>query len=222
MTIFHRTFSLLMFSADQSEKLKDIAPQFSSEGDETGRIFDLFAAMPEQYKIAGGASQEGSFLSNVKQDTKRNVWIEQNWGSDKPSFTLFINPGEFDTAAQIVLEKYEVDITALKANLNEDALQAGCIFEKSSFILMLSNRTPRSFIEYHIADLMNERIGLCVFDKELKETQPACTVYGSVTPVMGIKYRTKLDVNALVVKAITFILVFGMLGLFIWNHLYGF
>lgn len=207
-----------MLTEDQAAKLKNVYSEFSPEGDETGQIFDLFAAMPEQYIIPIDG-QENGFFSNVKQDTKRNVWIEQNWGSDKPSFTLFIKPGEFDVAVQLILKKHELDISPIKANLSEEAVRAGSNLESVSFILLLSNRMPKSFIEYHISDLMDERIGLTVFEKAHNDTWPVNVVHGSVTSVMGVKLRTKLDVHALLAKLIFLVLLFGMIGLIAWNFI---
>lgn len=164
-------------------------------------------------------------IDGLIHDTKRGVWISENWGCGNPKFTKIIQAGSEPPIEFIAQNKGEKFKATLKHEFQKASERLGYTPTQVGYIHILSNGTPTSFFNYISDELQCKLEFISVDNNRLNSSQTkfySAVLRGSVSD-WGVSYYRKpfnlenYPINSLILSGliITFILYL------IYSYLFG-
>lgn len=200
-------------------------------------LLEILRPMPEEFKKDVDNSEfidkeNGDIgdaavvmIDGLIHDTKRGVWISQNWGCGKPKFTKVIQAGLEPPIELISQNKGEKFGATLKHEFQKAYERMGYTQNQVGFIHILSNGAPTTFFNYLSDELRCKLEFISVDSNRLNSTQTnfySAVLRGSVSD-WGVSHHRKpfnlenYPINSLLLMA----LIVPFILYLIYSYLFG-
>ncbi|WP_044100498.1 hypothetical protein [Acinetobacter pittii] len=164
-------------------------------------------------------------VDGLIHDTKRGVWISQNWGCGSPKFTKLIQAGAEPPIELIAKNKGDKFSATLTHEFQKAYERMGYTQKQVGYIHILSNGTPTTFFNYLSDELLCKLEFISVDNNRLNASQTnfhSAVERGSVSD-WGVSYHRKpfnlenYPINSLLVSGLTITFILYL----IYSYLFG-
>lgn len=164
-------------------------------------------------------------VDGLIHDTKRGVWISQNWGCGSPKFTKLIQAGAEPPIELIGKNKGDKFSATLTHEFQKAYERMGYTQKQVGFIHILSNGAPTTFFNYLSDELLCKLEFISVDNNRLNASQTnfySAVERGSVSD-WGVSYHRKpfnlenYPINSLLVSGLTITFILYL----IYSYLFG-
>lgn len=235
---YDQRVNTILFLPEHALKKIDLMISTSGHGlNDNLNLFEILRPMPEEFKKdvdnTEFTDKENSdigdaavvMIDGLIHDTKRGVWISENWGCGNPKFTKIILAGSEPPIEFIAQNKGEKFSAMLKHEFQKAYERMGYTQKQVGYIHILSNGAPTTFFNYLSDELQCKLEFISVDNNRLNSSKTnfySAVLRGSVSD-WGVSHHRKpfnlenYPINSLLITGliITFILYL------IYSYLFG-